>query len=112
MPGWHPAFRSGFPDRRWRPISRSFDIVDLKQYFHIVVKRIWLVALCFVISLAVTVVNLVRQVPVFRSTTPCCSAGSAPARDGEAAGSDVLIGDIMDTQTRIDSVQPDHLQGA
>ena len=29
----------------------------LKQFFHIVVKRIWLVALCFVIALAVMVVG-------------------------------------------------------
>ena len=49
--------------------GHGFDITDLKQYFHIVVKRIWLVAVCFVVSLAVMVVILIRQVPVYR-----CSA--------------------------------------
>lgn len=48
---------------------KSFSIGDLKQYFHIVVKRIWLVALCFVIALGVMVVMLVREVPVYRAST-------------------------------------------
>jgi len=48
--------------------SKSFNIVDIKQYFHIVVKRIWLVALSFVIALGVMVVMLVREVPVYRAT--------------------------------------------
>ncbi|MFH1029116.1 MAG: polysaccharide biosynthesis tyrosine autokinase, partial [Pseudomonadota bacterium] len=48
------------------PIKKSFDLVDLKQYLHIIVRRIWLVALCFVISVTVMVVMLVRQVPVYR----------------------------------------------
>ncbi len=49
------------------PAPKTFGIADLKQYFHVVVKRIWLVALCFVVSLAVTVSMLVRQVAVYRS---------------------------------------------
>lgn len=46
---------------------KKFNIVDFKQYFHIVVKRIWLVALCFVIALGVMVVTVVREVPVYRA---------------------------------------------
>jgi polysaccharide biosynthesis transport protein len=49
--------------------AKKFNIVDLKQYFHVVVKRIWLVALCFVIALGVMVVMLVREVPVYRAST-------------------------------------------
>ncbi len=80
--------------------SKSFDIVDLKQYFHIVVKRIWLVALCFVISLSVTVVNLVKQVPVYRSTgTLVLSRGLAlPVKERELEN---VIGDVIDTQMRV-----------
>ncbi len=82
--------------------SKSFDLMDLKQYFHIVVKRIWLVALCFVISLSVTVVNLVKQVPVFRSSASVVlSRGlNLPERlkDREF---DNMIGDVIDTQMRI-----------
>lgn len=83
------------------PVSRSFDIVDLKQYFHIVVKRIWLVALCFVISLAVTVVNLVRQVPVFRSTATMLLSMGLPLPDRLRQEEVTILGDIMDTQTRL-----------
>ena len=49
--------------------TKKFNIGDLKQYFHIVVKRIWLVALCFIIALGVMVVMLVREVPVYRAST-------------------------------------------
>lgn len=84
------------------PLAKSFDLVDLKQYFHIVVKRIWLVALCFVISLSVTVVNLVKQVPVFRSTsTILLSRGlnlPAPLRERDLEN---VLGDAVDTQLRI-----------
>ncbi len=82
--------------------AKSFDIVDLKQYFHIVIKRIWLVALCFVISLSVTVVNLVKQVPVYRaSASVVLSRGlNVPDRLREREF-DNAIGDVIDTQMRI-----------
>ena len=81
------------------PIKRGFDIVDLKQYFHVVVKRIWLVALCFVISVSVTVVMLMRQVPVFRTDTQdavlATRSGLERARE---AGLDTVI---VDTSGRL-----------
>lgn len=48
--------------------GKSFDITDLKQYFHVVVKRIWLVTLCFIIAVSVAVVSLMKQEPYYRST--------------------------------------------
>ncbi len=48
--------------------GKSFDISDFKQYFHVVVKRIWLVTLCFIIAVAVAVVSLLRQVPYYSCT--------------------------------------------
>lgn len=57
----------GLPTAAGSGPKKTFNIVDLKQYFHVIVKRIWLVALCFVIALAVMVVILVREVPVYRS---------------------------------------------
>lgn len=47
--------------------GRSFDVGDFKQWFHVIVKRIWLVTLCFIIAIAVAVVVLVRQQPFYRS---------------------------------------------
>lgn len=58
----------GLPDSAgpsMSPAGKGFGVADLKHYFHIVVKRIWLVALCFVLSVTVMVAMLVRQVPVF-----------------------------------------------
>ena len=83
------------------PPARSFDIVDLKQYFHIVTKRIWLVALCFIVSLSVTVVNLVKQVPVYRSSASIVLTEGLPLPD-RLRGRDVtLVGDPRDTHIRV-----------
>jgi polysaccharide biosynthesis transport protein len=78
----------------------SFDLVDLKQYFHVVVKRIWLVALCFVVSLTVMVIILVRQVPVYQSTTTLLlSRGlQLPVKRQDETE---LLGDYILTQQRI-----------
>lgn len=80
---------------------KTFSVVDLKQYFHIIVRRIWLVALCFVISLAVTVVNLVRQVPVFRASTTLLMSRGLPLPETVKQQERILIGDIIETETRI-----------
>lgn len=81
--------------------GRSFDIVDLKQYFHIVIKRIWLVALCFVIALAVTVINLVREIPVYRSGTSLLLSRGLPLPERVLQREQELQGEYMDTQIRI-----------
>lgn len=81
---------------------KSFDLVDLKQYFHIIVKRIWLVALCFVISLSVTVVNLVKQVPVYRSTATLVLSRGLPLPERiRERDLENVIGDVIDTQMRV-----------
>ena len=81
--------------------ARSFSIVDLKQYFHIIIKRIWLVALCFVISLGVTVVNLVREVPVYRATTTLLLSKGLQIPERVRQKDIELEGEYMDTQVRI-----------
>jgi len=82
--------------------GKSFDILDLKQYFHIVVKRIWLVALCFVIALAVMVVMLVRQVPAYSAQTTLLLSKGLPLpqrlSQQEIKG---IGGDYLATQQRI-----------
>ena len=96
-----PPIKSAAVDSVAMPTKRGFDIVDLKQYFHVVVKRIWLVALCFVISVSVTVVMLMRQVPVFRtSTTLLFSKGLELPREVKMKEQEVW-GEYMETQLRI-----------
>ncbi len=81
--------------------SRSFDIVDLKQYFHIIIKRIWLVALCFVIALAVTVINLVREIPTYRATSSLLLSHGLPLPATIRQQEQELQGEYMETQMRI-----------
>lgn len=81
--------------------TKHFDIVDIKQYFHIIVKRIWLVALCFVISLAVMVVMMIRQVPVFRASTTILISGGLPIPSRLQYKEGKSYGDYLATQERI-----------
>lgn len=77
------------------------DIVDIKQYFHIIVKRIWLVALCFVIALAVSVVMMVRQVPVYRCKCVLLLSGGLPIPARLQPQEVKTYGDYIATQERI-----------
>ena len=81
--------------------KRGFDIVDLKQYFHVVVKRIWLVALCFVISISVTVVMLMRQVPVFRASTSLLFSKGLELPSRVRIREQEVVGEYLETQLRI-----------
>ncbi len=83
------------------PPKRPFDIVDLKQYFHVIVKRIWLVALCFVISLTVMVVLLVRQVPEYQATTTLLLSRGLQLPVNLRQNEMELLGDYIATQQRI-----------
>jgi capsular exopolysaccharide synthesis family protein len=81
--------------------ARGMSVVDIKQYFHIVVKRIWLVALCFVISVAVTVVNLSRQVPIYRAGATLLLSRGLPLPESVRQRELDVLGDMMETQSRI-----------
>lgn len=81
--------------------ARTFDIVDIKQYFHIVIKRIWLVALCFVIALAVTVINLVREIPVYRASSSLLLSRGLPLPASLQQREQELQGEYIETQMRI-----------
>lgn len=77
------------------------DIVDIKQYFHIIVKRIWLVALCFVVALAVSVVMMVRQVPVYSCKCVLLLSGGLPIPQRLQLQEVKTYGDYIETQERI-----------
>ncbi len=81
--------------------GHGFDITDLKQYFHIVVKRIWLVAVCFVVSLAVMVVILIRQVPVYRCSATLLLSRGLPVPSRLRQQEIQPLGDYISTQQRI-----------
>ncbi|MBU0677872.1 MAG: polysaccharide biosynthesis tyrosine autokinase [Verrucomicrobia bacterium] len=85
------------------PAGKGFSTYDMKQYFHIIVKRIWLVALCFVVSLSVMVLNLVRQVPVYRCQSTLLLTGGLPVPSRlQQKENELLRGaDYIATQQRI-----------
>ncbi len=83
--------------------SPGFSIVDLKQYFHIIVKRIWLVALCFVLALSVMVIILAREVPVYRTSAEILLSKGLPLPSRLVPEETELLGesDYISTQERI-----------
>ena len=83
------------------PPAKGFGIADLKHYFHIVVKRIWLVALCFVLSLTVMVAILVRQVPVYRCRVTLLMSKGVPMPYSLRQVESQPMGDYLATQQLI-----------
>ena len=82
-------------------VSSGIDLVKLKQYVHIIVKRIWLVAVCFVIALIMGVYKTAQQQKVYMATSYLLLSRGidlpGPMRVREVE----LIGDMIDTQLRI-----------
>lgn len=103
MPGFMPQ---GAQQRAIAPPSggagkKSFDIVLIKQYFHVIVKRIWLVALCFVISLAVMVVMVVQQEPLYSCTASLLLSRGLPVPASLMQTEKEVLGEHISTQQTI-----------
>lgn len=73
----------------------------IKQYLHIVVRRIWIVAICFVIALVFSVIQVSKQQATFKSyaslllTRGTQLPGLVMNREAN------FFGDFIDTQVRI-----------
>lgn len=66
VPPTNPAAASPGASGAPAGASRSFGWAEVRHYLHIVAKRIWLVATCFVISITIMLALLVRQEPIYR----------------------------------------------
>ncbi|MCB1068742.1 MAG: polysaccharide biosynthesis tyrosine autokinase [Kiritimatiellae bacterium] len=79
----------------------GFDLSILKHYLHVVIKRIWLVALAFIVSLVITVVNLAKEVPVYRASATLLLSRGLRLPSQMMQKDPEVIGDIMDTEMQI-----------
>ncbi len=81
----------------------GIDLVKLKQYLHIIVRRIWIVAICFVIALVVSVIQVSKQETSYRaSASLLLTRGTQlPGLNMNNIGDRNIFGDFMDTQVRI-----------
>ena len=79
----------------------GIDLVKLKQYLHIIVRRIWIVAICFVVALVISVIQVSKQQATFRASTSLLLTRGTQL-PGISMNRDVnIFGDFMDTQVRI-----------
>jgi polysaccharide biosynthesis transport protein len=79
----------------------GFDLVKFKQYLHIIIKRIWLVAICFVIALVIGVIKTSGDQSIYRSWTFLLMSRGIPLPEQMRLREAELLGDFLDTQQRI-----------
>jgi len=83
--------------------SSGFDLVKIKQYLHIIIRRIWIVALCFTVAMILSVLKVSKQEAVYSSSTSMLlSRGTQlPGQQYSAGQEQDFFGDFIDTQVRI-----------
>ena len=97
------------PDSTSPPLSSELDGpasapkgVDIRKYFYIIAKRLWLLLLCFMTSIVIMLVMMARQVPEYQATAKIQLTRSVglPAnlqqRDVET-----ILGDYAQTQRSV-----------
>jgi len=92
---------SGAPQQT-QVATGGFDLIKLKQYVHIIARRIWIVAICFAIAMVFSVISVSKQVSTYRSSTILLlSRGSHLPGIARAQDERNIFGDFIDTQVRI-----------
>lgn len=81
----------------------GIDLVKIKQYLHVIVRRIWIVTVCFVIAVVLSILKVSKQEAVYQSGTELLLSRGTPQIVKQMSSSDyeLLIGDFVDTQIRI-----------
>lgn len=82
-------------------VGGGIDLIKFKQYLHIIMKRIWLVAICFVIALVLGVIKTSKEQAIYRSWTYLLMSRGIPLPEQMRLREAELIGDFLDTQQRI-----------
>lgn len=83
------------------PKGGGIDLSILKHYLHVVIKRIWLVALCFIIALIITVFKLANEVPVYLSTATLLISKGLEMPRQILLQDPAVVGEILDTEMQI-----------
>jgi len=82
--------------------SSGFDLVKIKQYVHIIIRRIWIVALCFTVAMVLSVLKVSKQEAVYSSSTSMLLSRGTQLPGQYSAGQEQdFFGDFIDTQVRI-----------
>lgn len=92
----------GAPGMASTPAGAGIDLIKLKQYLHIVVRRIWIVAICFIVALVMAVFKVSGQEATYRASVSILLTRGMPLPGmSEVGGEAYIIGDFIDTQVRI-----------
>jgi len=102
-PSSHPGMPPQQPVNPLGTGGGGIDLIRIKQYLHVIVRRIWIVAICFVIALVMSVMQVSKQESVFRSSTALLLTRGTqlPGVSAASAAENNFFGDFLDTQLRI-----------
>lgn len=76
--------------------------LDLRKYFYMIAKRLWLLLLCFMTAIVVMLIMMARQIPEYRATTKIHLTRSVglPA-NLQQRDLETILGDYAQTQCNI-----------
>ena len=76
--------------------------LDIRKYFYMIAKRLWLLLLCFMTSVVIMLVTMARQVPEYQATAKLQLTRSVgiPA-SLQPRDADAIVGDYITTQCNI-----------
>src|SRR5690606_5662395 len=77
------------------------DFVKIKHLVHVVIRRIWVVAVCFTLALVVSVIITARQQSVFMSSTSMLLTRGSQLPSQLQMREQDIFGDFIETQIRI-----------
>ncbi len=81
-------------------VGGGIDLVKIKQYLHIVVRRIWIIALCFAAALIISVIQVSKQESFYHASTSILLTRGT-LLPGQFSSEQNIFGDFMDTQVRV-----------
>lgn len=93
-----PSNASQPPPARTEP-----PVFDFRKYFYMIVRRLWLLVLCFFVSVAVMLVMMMRQQPEYTATTKVQLVRSLLSLPSNLRQADMeaILGDYAQTQRAV-----------
>lgn len=83
------------------PAGGGVDFVKIKHLVHVIIRRIWIVAICFTLALIASVIITARQQSVYMSATSLLLTRGSQLPSQLQMREQDIFGDFIETQIRI-----------
>ncbi|MGD9783017.1 MAG: hypothetical protein AB7V14_12840, partial [Kiritimatiellia bacterium] len=76
--------------------------VDVRKYFYMIAKRLWLLLLCFMTAIVIMLVMMARQVPEYQATAKMQLTRSVGIPSNlQQRDVETILGDYTETQCNV-----------